>query len=51
MDSESISSNQVYIYELAVSIFGSESKANEWHNQYHPIFRRNSYYSPNRLLV
>lgn len=37
MDNESISSNQAYIYELAVSTFGSKSKANEWLNQYHQI--------------
>lgn len=29
--------NQAYIYELAVSTFGSKSKANEWLNQYHQI--------------
>ncbi len=37
MEREFISSNRACIYELAVSTFGSESKADEWLYQYHPI--------------
>lgn len=35
MKRESISYNKACIYELAVSTFGSESKAHEWLHQYH----------------
>lgn len=31
------SANQAYIYELAVRTFGSESEADVWLNQLHPI--------------
>lgn len=38
MKSDSTSSaNQAYIHELAVRTFGSESEADAWLNQLHPI--------------